>query len=142
MALRERYSSDASKQGIINSAKKVLNTLCYKNERSFSFEKFSSKLQKAYDELEDNGHPVCNEDIIDKLWGQIQTPSPELRSFVSSLKVEVKRNPRNYKLILQDIAAEVENDAPAAANFGGNRGVAATYTGLYQRRIHLYWILW
>ena len=42
-ALRERYSSDATKQAIINKAKNDLQNLCYKNERSFSFKKFSSK---------------------------------------------------------------------------------------------------
>ena len=67
-ALRERYSSDATKQAIINKAKNDLQNLCYKNERSFSFEKFSSKLQKAYDELEDNGRAVNNGDIVDGFW--------------------------------------------------------------------------
>ena len=127
-ALRERYSSDASKQAIINSAKKTLKTLCYKNERSFSFEKFSSKMQRAYDELSDNGRAVCNEDIVDKLWERILAPSPKIQMYVEALKVEYQRNPREYKLILQDIAGEVEKETPAAANFGGNRNVAATYT--------------
>ena len=36
-ALRERYSSDATKQAIINKAKNDLQNLIYKNERSFSF---------------------------------------------------------------------------------------------------------
>ena len=66
-ALRERYSSDVTKQAIINKAKNDLQNLIYKNERSFSFEKFSSKLQKAYDELEDNGRAVNNMDIVDSL---------------------------------------------------------------------------
>mmetsp|Transcript_26809 Transcript_26809/g.40567 ORF Transcript_26809/g.40567 Transcript_26809/m.40567 type:complete len:162 (-) Transcript_26809:308-793(-) len=48
IALRERYHSDVTKQAIINTAKSVLENLRYKNEKSFSFEGFSSKLQKAY----------------------------------------------------------------------------------------------
>ena len=52
-ALCTRYSSDATRQTTINKAKSDLKSLRYKNDRSFSFEKFSAKLQKAYDELED-----------------------------------------------------------------------------------------
>ena len=43
-SLRERYSSDATKQGIINAAKSTLENLRYKNDRSFSFERFSSRI--------------------------------------------------------------------------------------------------
>lgn len=64
MTLRERYSSDATKQVIINSAKSTLDNLRYKNEGSFSFERFSSKLQKAYDELEDSGCLVHNVTLL------------------------------------------------------------------------------
>ena len=125
-ALRERYSSDATKQAIINKAKNDLQNLIYKNERSFSFEKFSSKLQKAYNELEDNGRAVNNMDIVDGLWMRIQ--ATDIQLYVASLKVEYQRNPRSYKLILQDIAAEVGNITPSGNSFGGNRGIAATYT--------------
>ena len=125
-ALRERYSSDATKQAIINKAKNDLQNLIYKNERSFSFEKFSSKLQKAYDELEDNGRAVNNMDIVDGLWKRIQ--ATDIQLYVASLKVEYQRNPRSYKLILQDIAAEVGNITPSGNSFGGSRGIAATYT--------------
>ena len=124
-ALRERYASDATKQGIINKAKASLQTLRYKNERSFPFEKFSAKLQQAYDELEDSGRPVNNGDIVDELWDRIQ--STDLQMYVASLKVEHQKNPRDYKLILQDIAAEAGKHK--TVTFApGTRGVSATYT--------------
>jgi len=72
LALRERYSNVATKQALINMAKQTLSNLRYKNERNFSFEKFSAKLQKAYDDLADNGRPVNNNDIVDDLWDRIQ----------------------------------------------------------------------
>ena len=56
-----------------------------KNERSFSFEKFSVKLQKAYDELEDAGREINNRDIVDDLWSRIQVP--ELQMYTALLKV-------------------------------------------------------
>ena len=88
-ALRTRYSSDATRQTTINKAKSDLKTLRYKNERTFSFEKFSAKLQKAYDELNDAGREVNNGDIIDDLWLHIQ--APELQMYVASLKVNISK---------------------------------------------------
>ena len=104
-ALRDRYESDASRQSIINLAKPTLKRLRYKNEMSFSFERFSAKLQRAYDDLEECGRAVHNGDIVDALWAKIQ--DGDLTSYLGSLKVDYQRNPRNYKLILQDVASEV-----------------------------------
>ena len=125
-ALRNRYASDATKQAIINSAKSSLENLRYKNERSFSFERFSSKLQKNYDDLEENGRKVDNGDIVDALWKRIQDTS--LQTFIAALKVEYMRNPRDYKLVLQDIAAEVEDNKKPAAFANRQAGVNAVYT--------------
>ena len=123
LALRDRYSTDATRQKQINTAKSELSTLRYKNERSFSFEKFSAKLQKCYDDLEEAGRPVHNGDIVDGLWDRIA--APELQAYISSLKVAYQANSRDYKLILQDIAAEASQSLKQSS-FG--RTVAATYT--------------
>ena len=124
-ALRERYASNATKQTLINKAKTDLSLLRYKNERSFSFEKFSSKLQKCYDDLEANGRTVINGDIVDALWTRIQ--APDLQQYIAALKVQYQQNPRDYKLILQDIAAEA--GTKHTVSFApGTRGISATYT--------------
>ena len=126
LALRMRYENDATKQAIINAAKVTLDTLRYKNERSFTFEKFSSKLQKAYDELTDNGREVNNGDIVDALWGRIQ--STDIQMYLSSLKVDYQKNPRSYKLILQDIAAEVATKKQNAFQPRTGANISAAYT--------------
>ena len=125
-ALRERYSSESSKHAIINAAKSSIERLRYKNERAFSFEKFSAKLQKAYDDLESNGRPVHNGDIVDALWPMILDSS--LATYLASLKVDYQKNPRNYKSILQDIAGEVASSTKTVTFAPGTRGVSATYT--------------
>ena len=66
-SLREWYSSDATKQGIINAAKSLLENLRYKNERTFSFERCSLKIHKAYGDLEKHRCRVHNRDIVDSL---------------------------------------------------------------------------
>ena len=126
LALRERYSSEATRQAIINAAKATLENLRYKNERNFSFEKFSSKLQKAYDELADNGREVNNGDIVDALWNRIQ--SPDLQIYINTLKVNYQQNHRSYKLILQDIASEVASKKSVSFATGTGRNISAMYT--------------
>jgi hypothetical protein len=74
--------------------------------------------------LEDAGRPVNNGDIVDELWDRIQ--ATDLQLYVASLKIDYQRNPRDYKLILQDIAAEAGKASTATVTFA--RGVSATYT--------------
>jgi len=127
-ALRDRYQSEASVQATINSAKAVLSSLRYKNERSFSFERFSSKLQKAYDDLEEAGRRVHNGDIVDALWPMIQCN--ELQTYVASLKVDYQRQSRGYKLILQDIAAEVAVKRQSTDMKGNSTAISVVHTKL------------
>lgn len=105
LALRERYQNAATEQERVTEARKVLDTLRYRNERAMSFEVFSSKLTRALDDLADCDREEHNGNIVDALWGRIQ--NAELRSYVEALKVDYGRNQRDYKLILQDIAAQV-----------------------------------
>lgn len=127
LALCDRYSSEATKQAIINQAKATLEMMKYRNERSFSFEKFSAKLQKAYDKLEEHGREVHNGDIVDALWTKLQDSS--LQTYLASLRVEYQRSPRTYKLILQDVAAEVASKKSPSSSFTPNvRSVDAVYT--------------
>ena len=123
LALRERYSSDAAAQGIINKAKNDLANLQYRNERNFSFEKFSSRMQKAYNDLAAQGREVNNGDIVDALWDRIK--HIQLQHYVASLKVDYQCNQRDYRLILQDIAAEVNK---TSTPFTRTPNVSATYT--------------
>ena len=123
-ALRLRYDSKAMRQTSINKAKSDLETLRYKNERSFNFEKFSARLQKAYDDLKENGREVHNGDVVDALWKRIQTP--ELQPYIAALKVDYQQTSRDYKLILQDIAAEIGQQR--TTSFAPGRNVSATYT--------------
>ena len=125
LALKERCGSEASKQAIINAAKQTLETLRYKSERSFTFERFSSKLQKTYDELADCGREVNNGDAVDALWEKMQ--SQDVQVHAASLRVDYQRNPCDYKLILQDIASEVAT-AKRVTFAAGARGASVAHT--------------
>ena len=57
--------------------------------------------------MEHCGRPEYNGNIVDELWSKIQ--APELQGYVTALKVDHGRNPRDYKDILSDFAGEVAN---------------------------------
>jgi hypothetical protein len=125
-ALRERYGSDAASQTVINKAKSDLSNLMYKNETSFSFEKFSAKLQQAYVDLDDQDRPVNNGDIVDNLWPMIHVPA--LGQYIVALKMRYQQTPREYKLILQDIASEAGSQAKTVTFVPGSHSISAIYT--------------
>jgi len=108
--------------------KSILSNLRYKNERSFCFEGLSAKLQKAYDDLHESGRTVHNGDIVDALWHKIQ--SPDLQTYLASLKVDYQRQNRDYKLILQDIAAEVAVKKQPTDMKGNDTAISALHTKL------------
>ena len=113
LALCARYDSHSSKETRINEAKKTIQSLQYRNERSMAFEKFVDRFQRAIDDLEAGGRPMHNDDIVDTLWPKIM--NNEIKEFVVALKVDQARNPRGFREILQDIATEVPKISPNAS---------------------------
>lgn len=124
IALKERYENKAMHETCINEAKKVLQTITYRNERAMKFEKFVANFQKAIDDLERYGRGMHDADIVDMIWPKMC--NPELASYVVSLKVHHQHQRRGFREILQDIATQV----PTIANTAFSpRGVAELGTG-------------
>lgn len=130
LALCARYDSHSSKETRINEAKKTLQTLQYRNERSMPFERFVDKFQRAVDDLDAGGRPMHNDDVIDLLWPKII--NNEIKEFVIALKVDQARNPRGFREILQDIAMEIPKISPSAS-FKRNVSELTTHQGKYTR---------
>ena len=130
-ALCVRYDSHASRETRINEAKKTIQTLQYRNERSMPFERFVDKFQRAVDDLETGGRPMHNDDIIDALWPKLL--NNEIKEFVMALKVDQARNPRNYRDILQDIAAEIPKISPASTFKRNVAEVATTHKASFTK---------
>ena len=89
----------------INEAKKILETLSYRNERATKFKVFNSKFQNAVKVLDSYGHTMHNEDVVDLLWKKLN--NSELATFVASVKVSYRRNRQKYTKILEEIATHI-----------------------------------
>jgi hypothetical protein len=106
-ALRARYDNAAMHEQYVNEAKRTLEHITYRNERAMKFEKFVGMFVKAVDELDKYNRKMHNEDVVDLVWKKMT--NPELSQYVTALKVQFQREPRNYQAILQDIASQVPN---------------------------------
>ena len=86
----------------INEAKKTLETLYYMNERAMKFEIFNRKFKNAVNVLDCYGRTMHNEDAVDRLWTKLN--NAELEMFVSSIKVDYRRNRQKYTNTFQEIS--------------------------------------
>lgn len=123
-ALRERFENTSTQEAKINAAKRTIETIQYRNERSMSFEKFSAKLQRALDDLEAGGRAMHNGDVVDLIWKKVL--NSELKGFLDALKVDNIRAPKEYRTLLQEIATQIPNISTSSSFRGGGspRGVS------------------
>ena len=70
-----------------------------------NFEKFVAQFVGSIDELEKRGRGLHNADIVDMIWKKVL--NAELIQYVIAIKVQYQRIPRNYQLVLQDIAGQI-----------------------------------
>ena len=52
----------------INEAKRMLESMTYRNERSMKFEKLVTKFVKSADNLERLDRGIHNADVVDLIW--------------------------------------------------------------------------
>ena len=82
----------------INEAKKTLETIYYRNERSMKFEVFNSKFQNAVNILDSYSCTMQNKDVVYLLWKKFN--NAELTMFVAPIKIYYFRNNQKYTNIL------------------------------------------
>ncbi len=82
-ALQNHFDGEGEGERRKAQANAEINTLFYRNEQSFSFEKFATKLKSCFDVLERYNLPKHEEEKVNILLDKIQTSSTELRTAIS-----------------------------------------------------------
>ena len=67
--------------------------MTYINEREMKFEKFFAKLVKSVDYLDRFDCRINTADIVDLIWKNMT--NPDLSQYVTDLKVQFQREPRD-----------------------------------------------
>ena len=89
----------------VNEAKRNLETVAYRNKQATKLENFVAKFTQAVDELEKHNKGLHNTDVVDLIWTKMM--NPELRQYVTSLKVKFQLQPQDYQDTLQGISRQV-----------------------------------
>jgi hypothetical protein len=83
IALCEHYDGPAEGDKRVTVARSDITLVHYKNESSFSFEKYSTRLRKAFTTLQDYGQPKCEREKVEILLNQINTNDQRLISSIA-----------------------------------------------------------
>ncbi len=83
--LREHYDGPGAKTRRVQEAKEQLKICHYKNEMTFSFEKYVMLLKECFDTLDEDEQPITERDKIDYLLDGIQNQS--LASAISNISM-------------------------------------------------------
>ena len=147
-ALKAHYGGEGNKSVRIKEAEVLRNSLQYKNERSMSFDKFLTSMQKMFTGFEDNEEFLSNTQKIRLLFQKVQAPS--LTQVKSALQVSYDLDAEEnvtYDFIANSLAVEatslpdlaisrqtagVETQNGAAPSKGVKGANGKIYTGYYK----------
>lgn len=86
-ALRDHYDGPAQVEKRIAEAHAILERVYYKSEQTFSFEQYTTKLNEAFDILEENGVPQHERDKVNVLLKNIQSDNQVIIVSISNVKM-------------------------------------------------------
>ena len=98
--LQARCHNRAMQDVYINEARKMLETLSYRNERATQIVVCNSKFQNVVNILDSYGRSMHKKYVVELLWNKLNTT--ELAMFLASVKVNYCRNRQKYTDILQE----------------------------------------
>ena len=83
IALQNQYDGTAEGERRMDVAKASLTKLFYRNESTFSFEKYVTKHLTIFNILEKDKFPIYEKDKVDHLLNKIQCPDKDLQTTVN-----------------------------------------------------------
>ena len=86
LLLREHYVGEAHDMRRAASATAKLETLFWKNEASFSFEKFLTRMSEAFKELEDAGQPLYEAQKVQQLLKSIKKDNVQVQTTLGIIR--------------------------------------------------------
>lgn len=147
--LRLHYDGPGQTQRKITQAEAQIESLHYKSEQAFSFEKFITKLNGAFQVLEENGEALTERRKVTIMCDKIQNNNTDLRAAVQITRHDPLLN-TNFKEAANSLSEKISSIFPTGAekgpfkrkiaglesNRGGDRGGGGRFgqrSGRYNR---------
>jgi hypothetical protein len=131
-ALQAHYDGDAEAEKRKQAAKSDLQSLFYRHEAAFSFEKYINRLKKCFDILEKYQVPYYEEDKVKLLLDRIQNNHGEVKTQVSICRANYSGSfVQASTYMSREISRIFPSSNVASINFGksknrGGRNVSST----------------
>ena len=126
IALQEHYDGTAEGERRMAVAKADLAKLFYRNESTFSFEKYVTKLLAIFNILEKYKFPVYEKDKVDHLLNKIQCADKDFQMTVNICRSSHSDNFVQASTYLQTEVARIFPEAqPSSGRYGKRRYVKA-----------------
>ena len=107
IALQDHYDGKAEGERRMAVAKADLTKLFYRNEATFSFEKYVTKLLNTFNILEKYQFPVYPKDKVDYLLDKIQCPDKDFQMAVNICRSTHNTDFVNASIFLQTEVARI-----------------------------------
>jgi len=122
-SFKKHYLGDTYVQRTVANADRTLETLFFDGKsRNFTFEHFSAKMNKAFDELAENGEPYSESKKVRKLTTAIRDPTLKAATAAVLASEDLKTNytkALNYISVLHDTE---RNQVPLRRNISSLQG--------------------
>ena len=126
IALQDHYDGKAEGERRMAVAKADLTKLFYRNEATFSFEKYVTKLLNTFNILEKYQFPVYPKDKVDYLLDKIQCPDKDFQMAVNICRSKYSTDFVNASIFLQtEVARIFPESQPSSGRYGKRRYVKA-----------------
>jgi hypothetical protein len=126
IALQEHYDGTAEGERRMAVAKSDLSKLFYRNETTFSFEKYVTKLLTIFNILEKYKFPVYEKDKVEYLLNKVQCPDKDFQMTVNICRSSHSDNFVQASTYLQTEVARIFPSAqPSSGRYGKNRYIKA-----------------
>ena len=126
IALQNNYDGMAEGERRMTVTKVDLTTLFYRNESTFSFEKYVTKRLTIFNILEKYKFPIYEKDKVDHLLNKIQCPDKDLQMTVNICRSSHNNNFIEASTYMQTEVARIFPDSqPSSGRYGKRRHIKA-----------------
>lgn len=122
--LRLHYDGPAATSKRIALANQMIKELHYKSEQSFSFESFITKLNGAYQVLEENGEGKSTRTKIEELLSKINSNHADIRSAIGVIRMSSEYN-NDFTLTVNKLSEVITQIFPSLQGRERGRRVSA-----------------
>jgi hypothetical protein len=129
IALQTHYDGESEGERRKQVARADLEKLFYRNETTYSFEKYITKLKQIFNVLEKYNVPVYEEQKVQYLLDKVNCPNPELKTEVNICRSFHAASFENAATYMATVVSRIFPSSQPSSGRYNRRGISATGRG-------------